>query len=204
MTSTPPAKAATGLGIRQADIEAGLEGAAAGVDDLPPGQSTNSRTTLSHPSLTPSQIPQSSQSRTATSTPSGSPVGRRPVQSSVDTSLMFRIARADAEIYLEKIYDLLEAPVPQNSVSTSSTASTSASVFQAGLGLFSVGGAKAKAMVKGFSTVKRNALSLKQDKSGGSKYVAGMKEIRVHSAEARRYRSPLLRPRRLIINLSRS
>lgn len=57
-------------------------------------------------------------------------------------------------------------------------------MFSAGLGLFGIGGAKAKAMFKGVTTVKRNALSLKHDKGGsGNKYVHGMKEVRVHSAE---------------------
>lgn len=37
--------------------------------------------------------------------------------------------------------------------------------------------------MKGFTTVKRNALTLKHDAGAGNKYVHGMKEIRVHSAE---------------------
>lgn len=90
----------------------------------------------------------------------------------------------DAEIYLEKIYDLLEAPTPVVSVSTSSTTSTSSSIFQSGFGFFGAG-AKAKQMVKNLQTVKRNALSLKHDKTSGNKYVHGMKEVRVHSAEVR-------------------
>ena len=88
-------------------------------------------------------------------------------------------------MYNEKIYDLLESPVPTASnvsVSTSSTASTSTSLF----GLFSAGGAKAKAAFKGMATVKRSALPLKQEKSSGNKYVAGMKEVRIGSAEVRR------------------
>lgn len=101
------------------------------------------------------------------------------------------ICFSDAEIYNEKIYDLLEAPLPTPSLSTSSTTGHTM------LGLFSAGGAKAKAMFKGVSTVKRNALSLKQDKTvagggTGTKYVAGMKEVRVHSAEVCFFLSLLL------------
>lgn len=89
----------------------------------------------------------------------------------------------DAEIYNEKIYDLLESPVPVPSSSGSSTHS----IIKTGLGILSVGGAKAKAMgMKGFQTVKRNALSLKHDKNAGNKYVADLKELRVHSAEEAR------------------
>ncbi|SGZ31825.1 BQ5605_C042g12013 [Microbotryum silenes-dioicae] len=104
----------------------------------------------------------------------------------VDDNFEYSIWVSYAEVYLEKIYDLLESPVASQSVSTSSTASVTSNMFQAGLGLFSAGGAKAKAMVKGFQTVKRNALSLKHDKSGGNKYVHGMREVRVHSAEEAR------------------
>ncbi|KAK4051981.1 hypothetical protein OIO90_004511 [Microbotryomycetes sp. JL221] len=93
-----------------------------------------------------------------------------------------------AEIYNEKIYDLLESPVPTSatvSVSTSST-TTASSMLHAGLSLFGAAGKAKSFMNKGFSTViKRNALSLKHDKQAGngSKYIAGMKEICVHSAE---------------------
>jgi hypothetical protein len=92
----------------------------------------------------------------------------------------------DSEIYNEKIYDLLESPIPAPAPSTSSVTSTNA-----GGGMFSGFSQGAKNLFK-FPTVKRSALSLKADKAvpaGGSamgqtfKVVAGMKEIRVHSAE---------------------
>lgn len=93
--------------------------------------------------------------------------------------------RADAEIYNEKIYDLLESPFPQP---PSSASSQTSSVFHAGLGLLGVGGIKAK-LNKSFQTVKRTALSLKHDTNAGNKYVAGMREIRVHSAAVRPFLS---------------
>lgn len=98
---------------------------------------------------------------------------------------LLTLSSIDAEIYNEKIYDLLESPLPTPTASSSSSthSATPSSVFQAGLGLLSVGGAKAKGFMKGLSTVKRNALTLKHDAGAGNKYVHGMKEIRVHSAE---------------------
>lgn len=87
-----------------------------------------------------------------------------------------------AEIYNEKIYDLLESPlptpIPSNSSSTTSHSLTG--VLNAGLGFLQA----TKAIgLKGLQSVKRNALSLKSDSKAGNKYVHGMKEIRVHSAE---------------------
>ncbi|SCV75006.1 BQ2448_8035 [Microbotryum intermedium] len=144
--------------------------------------------------------PESDRKHPMTSTPSKGPTGLgvKPMSNglgpstvlpeiiNVDDNFEYSIWVSYAEVYLEKIYDLLESPVASQSVSTSSTTSVTSSMFQAGLGLFSAGGAKAKAMVKGFQTVKRNALSLKHDKSGGNKYVHGMREVRVHSAEEAR------------------
>lgn len=49
--------------------------------------------------------------------------------------------------------------------------------------MFSGVGAKAKGLMRNLTTVKRNALSLKHDKEGGSKYVHGMKEVRIQTAE---------------------
>jgi kinesin family protein 20 len=90
-----------------------------------------------------------------------------------------------AEIYNEKIYDLLESPLPTPIPSNSST-STSHSltgVLNAGLGFLNA----TKAIgLKGLQSVKRNALSLKSDSKAGNKYVHGMKEVRVHSAEVSR------------------
>jgi kinesin family protein 20 len=89
--------------------------------------------------------------------------------------------RTDSEIYNEKIYDLLESPLPAPAPSTSSTASTG-------------GGGMLKGLFKNFTTVKRSALSLKADKtapaaSAGPKVVGGLREVRVGSAEVR-LRSP--------------
>lgn len=89
----------------------------------------------------------------------------------------------DSEIYNEKIYDLLESPLPTPSLSSSSTGSTTPSIIKSGLDFFGVG-AKAKAIgKKGLQIVKRNALSLKHDGSAGNKYVEGLCVIQVHSAE---------------------
>lgn len=90
----------------------------------------------------------------------------------------------DAEVYNEKIYDLLSSPASTPSIASSTHSSTPTSVLQAGLGFLSV---KAKGgFFKSFQTVKRNALTLKADKVGAGgmgKYVAGMREVRVHNAQ---------------------
>lgn len=111
----------------------------------------------------------------------------------VDDAYEYSIWISYAEIYNEKIYDLLESPLPtpiNSSSSSSSHSLTPASIFHAGLGFLNASGAKAKAMgLKGLQSVKRNALSLKHDSQAGNKYVHGMKEVRVHSAEVRLYRA---------------
>ena len=91
--------------------------------------------------------------------------------------------RADSEIYNEKIYDLLEPPVP----TTSSSSTPAASSHGGGGGMF-------KSMFRNLTTVKRSALSLKADKTapatpgGGAsqqKVVGGLREVKVSSAEVR-------------------
>ncbi|GAA6003651.1 hypothetical protein JCM10207_003528 [Rhodosporidiobolus poonsookiae] len=82
-----------------------------------------------------------------------------------------------SEIYNEKIYDLLESPLPAPAPSTSSTTSTT-------------GGGMLKGLFKNLTTVKRSALSLKADKpapqqgvGAGAKVVGGLREVRVMNAE---------------------
>ncbi|GAA5832474.1 hypothetical protein JCM11251_006466, partial [Rhodosporidiobolus azoricus] len=92
-----------------------------------------------------------------------------------------------SEIYNEKIYDLLDSPLPAPAPSSSSTTSTSTGG----------GGGMLKGLFRNFTTVKRSALSLKAEKTpatpGGSaamggerasvKVVGGLREVRVSSAE---------------------
>ncbi|GAA5907353.1 uncharacterized protein JCM6883_001177 [Sporobolomyces salmoneus] len=114
------------------------------------------------------------------------PLNHLPDIVNVDENYEYSIWVSYSEIYNEKIYDLLESPIPGPAPSTSSISSTAAS----GGGMFSGFSQGAKNLFK-FPTVKRSALSLKADKPtpGSStmgqtfKVVAGMKEIRVHSAE---------------------
>ncbi|GAA6032256.1 hypothetical protein JCM8097_007148 [Rhodosporidiobolus ruineniae] len=97
----------------------------------------------------------------------------------VDDQYEYAIYVSYSEIYNEKIYDLLESPLPAPAPSTSSTTSTGG-----GSGMF-------KGLFKNFTTVKRSALSLKADKSastapagaGRAKVVGGLREVRVSSAE---------------------
>ncbi|GAA5841833.1 hypothetical protein JCM9279_003122 [Rhodotorula babjevae] len=86
-----------------------------------------------------------------------------------------------SEIYNEKIYDLLEPPIP----TTSSSSTPAASSHGGGGGMF-------KSMFRNLTTVKRSALSLKADKTapatpgGGAsqqKVVGGLREVKVSSAE---------------------
>ncbi|GAA5874057.1 hypothetical protein JCM16303_002675 [Sporobolomyces ruberrimus] len=117
------------------------------------------------------------------------PMNNLPDVVEVDDNYEYSIWVSYSEIYNEKIYDLLESPVPAPAPSTSSISST------AGGGMFSGFSQGAKNLFK-FPTVKRSALSLKAEKAaagtgsnGGAgigqtfKVVAGMKEVRVHSAE---------------------
>ncbi|KAK4050294.1 hypothetical protein OIV83_003615 [Microbotryomycetes sp. JL201] len=100
----------------------------------------------------------------------------------LDDAYNYSVCVSYAEVYNEKIYDLLESPVPTLATVSASTSSSS-SVLQSGFSFFGAAG-KAKSFVKGLSTVKRNALSLKHDKAGGgAKYVAGMKEVCVNNAQ---------------------
>ncbi|KAM0749443.1 kinesin-domain-containing protein [Meredithblackwellia eburnea MCA 4105] len=99
----------------------------------------------------------------------------------IDETYHYSIYVSYTEVYNEKIYDLLQSPLPQPSASTSSTSTPGWS-------------AKAKAVFglgRSLSTVKRNALSLKSSSSSSSggpleqqgKYVSGMKEVKVASVE---------------------
>lgn len=82
----------------------------------------------------------------------------------------------DSEIYNEKIYDLLDSPLP-----TPAPSAAAASAANGGGGMF-------KGLFRNFTTVKRSALSLKADKSAaaaaqGQKVVNGLREVEVASAE---------------------
>ncbi|GAA6049064.1 hypothetical protein JCM3770_003869 [Rhodotorula araucariae] len=85
-----------------------------------------------------------------------------------------------SEIYNEKIYDLLEAPLPTSTSASSSTVPTASTG----------GGGMLKGLFRNFTTVKRSALSLKADKTApataggsGQKVVGGLREVKVASAE---------------------
>ena len=91
--------------------------------------------------------------------------------------------RPDSEVYNEKIYDLLESPLPSAPPSTPAAPSHS----HGGSGMF-------KGLFKNFTTVKRSALSLKADKTATAstpgqsapKVIGGLKEVRVANAEVSR------------------
>lgn len=90
-------------------------------------------------------------------------------------------ANTDSEVYNEKIYDLLDSPLPAAPPSTPAPAAASG------------GGGMFKGLFKNFTTVKRSALSLKADKPApgagpgvaAAKVVGGLKEIKVSNAEVR-------------------
>ncbi|GAA5988196.1 hypothetical protein JCM11641_001608 [Rhodosporidiobolus odoratus] len=104
------------------------------------------------------------------------PMGERQEVIPVDDGFEYAVYVSYSEIYNEKIYDLLESPLPVPAPSTSSTTSTG-------------GGGMLKGLFKNFTTVKRSALSLKADHkaqqaSGAQpKVVGGLREVRVTSAE---------------------
>jgi len=82
-----------------------------------------------------------------------------------------------AEIYNEKIYDLLEDSLPASSLAFAS-AQSNVSLSSVGLGSSS-----SSQLLRNVTTLKRKALALKQDKLASHKYIHGLREIRVFSAE---------------------
>ncbi|GAA5991219.1 hypothetical protein JCM10908_006590 [Rhodotorula pacifica] len=98
---------------------------------------------------------------------------------SIDGAYDYAVMVSYSEVYNEKIYDLLDSPLPSAPPSTPAAASS-----HGGGGMF-------KGLFKNFTTVKRSALSLKADKSAPAaasgqsapKVVGGLKEIKVSSAE---------------------
>ena len=97
------------------------------------------------------------------------------------------------EIYNEKFYDLLDepgAPSQAANVGLGVIAAPSFSTMSLA-SLASSAGSFARQPAHGFggtygyhdSSVKRKALSLKHDKDEGNKYISGLKEVRVWSAE---------------------
>ncbi|POY73326.1 hypothetical protein BMF94_3661 [Rhodotorula taiwanensis] len=99
----------------------------------------------------------------------------------MDAGFDYSVLVSYSEVYNEKIYDLLEAPLLAPPPSTPAPAS------HAGGG----GGGMFKGLFKNFTTVKRSALSLKADKGApaagpgqaAAKVVGGLREIKVSSAE---------------------
>ncbi|GAA5963860.1 hypothetical protein JCM8115_006357 [Rhodotorula mucilaginosa] len=99
----------------------------------------------------------------------------------VDGAYDYAVMVSYSEVYNEKIYDLLESPLPSAPPSTPAAPSHS---HGGGGGMF-------KGLFKNFTTVKRSALSLKADKTAtvstpgqsAPKVVGGLKEIRVSNAE---------------------
>lgn len=101
----------------------------------------------------------------------------------VDRNYDYTVSVSSVEIYNEKVYDLLDSPTPTPVASSASSAHSATSIFSSSMGFL---GAKAKAFgLKGLQSVKRTALSLKYDSKAGNKYVHGMKEVLVETAEVR-------------------
>ncbi|BGP09522.1 hypothetical protein JCM10049v2_005395 [Rhodotorula toruloides] len=94
----------------------------------------------------------------------------------VDQNYEYAVWVSYSEIYNEKIYDLLESPIPAPTPSTPAASVSS-------------GGGMLKGLFKNFTTVKRSALSLKADKAPAAgqgattKVVGGLQEVKVSSAE---------------------
>ncbi|BGP56583.1 hypothetical protein JCM8202v2_004209 [Rhodotorula sphaerocarpa] len=97
----------------------------------------------------------------------------------VDGAYDYSVLVSYSEVYNEKIYDLLDSPLPAAPPSTPAPAAASG------------GGGMFKGLFKNFTTVKRSALSLKADKPApgagpgvaAAKVVGGLKEIKVSNAE---------------------
>ncbi|KAK4705272.1 kinesin family member 20, partial [Phenoliferia sp. Uapishka_3] len=125
-----------------------------------------------------SKIPKNSTPSKPVPFPASGSAPELPEAISLEEGYEYSIWVSYAEVYNEKIYDLLQSPIPAPAPSTSSTTSTSSgwgARFKGVLGL------------KGPQTVKRAALTLKSDiKGAGQKYVAGMQELRINSAEEAR------------------
>ncbi|GEM08643.1 kinesin family member 20/23 [Rhodotorula toruloides] len=95
----------------------------------------------------------------------------------VDQNYDYSVWVSYSEIYNEKIYDLLEPPLPTPAPSTPAASASS-------------GGGMLKGLFKNFTTVKRSALSLKADKAAPAagqgtttKVVGGLQEVKVSTAD---------------------
>ncbi|MBW0504235.1 hypothetical protein O181_043950 [Austropuccinia psidii MF-1] len=99
---------------------------------------------------------------------------------SIDSNSDYGVWLSYAEVYNEKIYDLLDSLLEASSssavTSTSFTANIAEQVKSAAQLLHN------KALHSG-GVLRRKALVLKHDKAGGSKYVHGLTEIRVRNPE---------------------
>lgn len=111
-----------------------------------------------------------------------SPTGERDSSAfALDDGSEYSVWVSVAEIYNEKVYDLLDSCTVSPSSSSSSlhsfTASLAEQVKQAAQHLQKAATGSASGVVK------RKALSLKHDRSNGHKYISGLTELRVWSAE---------------------
>ncbi|KIR99720.1 kinesin family member 20/23 [Cryptococcus deuterogattii 2001/935-1] len=109
----------------------------------------------------------------------------------VDKNFSYAVFISYAEVYNEKIFDLLEAVLPASSSSASSLPPTKATYdrlprasHMQGVPSVLNSSFNMAAMANGGGGVlKRQALSLKNDPDGNGKYIAGLKDVRVRTRE---------------------
>ncbi|RXK38129.1 hypothetical protein M231_04590 [Tremella mesenterica] len=105
----------------------------------------------------------------------------------MDRNFSYAVFVSYAEVYNEKIFDLLESVLPSPSSPTSSTfqpAGMKRTTSTVGLSNHVASSMALAAMANGGAGVlKRHALSLKNDPEGNGKYIAGLNEIRVRTRE---------------------
>ncbi|EIW67429.1 hypothetical protein TREMEDRAFT_33924 [Tremella mesenterica DSM 1558] len=105
----------------------------------------------------------------------------------MDRDFSYAVFVSYAEVYNEKIFDLLESVLPSSSSPTSSTfqpAGMKRTTSTVGLSNHVASSMALAAMANGGAGVlKRHALSLKNDPEGNGKYIAGLNEIRVRTRE---------------------
>ncbi|KJE00683.1 kinesin family member 20/23 [Cryptococcus gattii NT-10] len=109
----------------------------------------------------------------------------------VDKNFSYAVFISYAEVYNEKIFDLLEAVLPASSSSASPLPPTKATYdrlprasHMQGIPSVLNSSFNMAAMANGGGGVlKRQALSLKNDPDGNGKYIAGLKDVRVRTRE---------------------
>ncbi|ORX38676.1 P-loop containing nucleoside triphosphate hydrolase protein [Kockovaella imperatae] len=101
----------------------------------------------------------------------------------IDKNYGYAVFVSYAEVYNEKIFDLLDAVLPNSSSQLTSTKSSSSNARSSSAWALSSSLSLAALANGGGGVLKRRALALKNDPDGNGKYVAGLNEVRVRTRD---------------------